>query len=151
MRSRRYYAKHLSCHAVRMRRNGLTTRTITHLLPSKKTRSPTSDMSSVSSSMASSNDSSRSPTLWRRITSFGSSRRGSCRGSPGSSPTNNHLSDLTSPGASEMVMHQDDFRAMKSLHLPDAPGMAYAYKGMRSHRTHLPVVAVAVPPAIRAN
>ena len=40
MRSRRYYGKHLSCHAVRMRRNGRSTKTITELVPTSTKTSP---------------------------------------------------------------------------------------------------------------
>lgn len=144
MRSRRYYGKHLSCHAVRMRRNGRSIKTITPgKTSSTKSRSPiTSDISSVSSSMSTS---SRSPTLWRRITSFRSSRRSSRTTSPRSSPR----SDVTSPDFQDLNHLSSK---LKSLHLAEVvPADAYAHKGVGSHRQqHLAANSINIPPAICA-
>lgn len=159
MRSRRYYGKHLSCHAVRMRRNGRSTKTITQLMPSTKSRSPTSDISSVSSSVSTNESSSRSPTFWRRITSFRSSSCSSGgRRSPGSSPSSTHRSDISSlpspPDASGIQKQEfPELDQLKSLHLPAAPpAEAYSYNAMGvSYRKQRPALSVTIPPAICAN
>ena len=163
MRSRRYYGKHLSCHAVRMRKNGRSIKTIT-LVPHKTLTSDISSVSSMSTDRASLD--SPSPTFWRRITNFRSSHR-SRTASPRSSPASLR-SDAFSPSAvtpndpdaflpeSQDLKHLDTLSTkLKLFHLPAPPKASvhadsYSYKAMESHRKSLPAISVTIPPPICA-
>ncbi|KAG0557991.1 hypothetical protein KC19_11G171100 [Ceratodon purpureus] len=165
MRSRRYYGKHLSCHAVRMRKNGRSTKTITLVPP--KARLQTSDISSVSSvSTDRTSSESASPTFWRRITSFRSSRRSRtisprCSGgsprlhaiSPSAGTHNDQ--DAFVPEVQEFKDLDTLSTKLKLFQLAEAPKACvsadgYSYKGMESHRKNLPAMSITIPPPICA-
>lgn len=172
MRGRRYYGKHLSCHAVRMRSNGRSIKTIftmaTNSTPTKTTtiNSP----STASTSPTSETSPSPSPTyFWRRFTHFRSSRNSrptitSPRSSTASSEANVSPSKtVDSLNLDSFMSEMQDFsisldksKAFDTVGKDSASKLAlqscvvadaYSYKqGMDSHRIKHRPISVTIPP-----
>lgn len=162
MRGRRYYGKHLSCHAVRMRSNGRSIKTIFTM----KANSTAGTSPSTESSSPTSDASNPSPTyFWRRFTAFRSSRTSrtaattSPRSSTASSEANvspSKATDLHSLNLDSFMSEMQDFSisldrtkdsgsklALQSCVVADA----YSYKqGMDSHRIKHRPISVTIPP-----
>lgn len=156
MRSRRYYSKHLSCHAVRMRKNGRSTKTIT-LVPHKGFLKPRSPISCISSSSVSSRSTNRassdSPTatFWRRLTTFRSSRH-SWGGYPRGSSVSRGSDALSPSDTTELHQQFDDLSsALKSFSLGEVTPKSWITADAHSHPTNRSAISVTMPPSICAT
>lgn len=111
MRSHRYYGKHLSCYAVRMRRNGRSTKAITTVSCQKALIGKSSSVQTSNTSPTSPNHHSRfeSPAFWRRFRNLGSSRNLTQTSISSPSSSASQSSDTISPSAISAVDHLDSF------------------------------------------
>ncbi|XP_024360544.1 uncharacterized protein [Physcomitrium patens] len=159
MRNRRYYCKHLSCHAVRMRQNGRSTRTVTPIAykSSPEPKLLISSLISRSISPKSANctcPESPRPTFWRKLTSFKLRRRGSRTITPQSSDITHTPSAISQSSQAQLHQARDNLSfKLRSFTLSIAACTSCVgdEAHSQSSRSNQGVISITIPTPICAS